>query len=171
MRRELAATFGGGDLTLTVDRDADGRFRVSQGGETREVDAVEIRPGTWSLVIAGRQVVVDLDRRKHGTAILVRGSETVVVLEDAGRRRLAQAAQRGGRGQGTGEIVRAPIAGKVVKYLVAVGDVVAAGQGVAVIEAMKMENEIRADRGGKVGKLHAAPGQSVEAEEILVNLV
>jgi biotin carboxyl carrier protein len=169
MRRELVATFSGGDVSIEVELGADGRFSVSQGGERRVVDAVEIRPGTWSLLVDGRSLVVDLDRRKQGVAILVRGSETLVALEDARRRRLAQA-QRGARHASGGETVRAPIAGKVVKYLVALGDQVTPGQGVAVLEAMKMENEICADRGGKVARLHAQPGDSVEPDAALLTL-
>jgi biotin carboxyl carrier protein len=58
----------------------------------------------------------------------------------------------------------------VVTILVAAGDAVEAGQGVAVLEAMKMENEIKADRGGTVAAIHAEAGQSVEANDQLVTL-
>jgi biotin carboxyl carrier protein len=58
----------------------------------------------------------------------------------------------------------------VVKLLVEVGATVAAGEGVAVLEAMKMENEIKADRGGVVSAVHVRPGQSVETQETLVSL-
>src|SRR6185503_1696719 len=124
------------------------------------VDAVEIRPGTWSLLVDGRSIVVDVDRRSASTALLVGGEEVKLELVDARRSRLAQAVGAGRAGT-RGELVRAPIAGKVVKLLVDAGAEVSAGQGVAVLEAMKMENEIRADRGGAVETIHVKPGQSV----------
>ena len=64
----------------------------------------------------------------------------------------------------------APIAGKVVKVLVEVGATVAAGQGVIVLEAMKMENELTAERGGTVAKIHKAAGEPVDSGELLVTL-
>ena len=57
-----------------------------------------------------------------------------------------------------------------MKVLVAVGDVVEPGQGVAVLEAMKMENEIKADRGGLVKAMHAVAGDSVETQQRLAEL-
>ncbi|HWM84595.1 MAG TPA: biotin/lipoyl-containing protein [Kofleriaceae bacterium] len=171
MRREISATVDGREVAVTVELAADGRWQVSvDGQEARLVDAVEIRPGTWSLLCDGASLVVDLDRRSQGPALLFAGAEARVDLVDARQRRLAQAVGQGTRASVSGEVVRAPIAGKVVKLLVAAGDEVAAGQGVAVLEAMKMENEIRADRGGVVEKVHASPGQSVDAQEPLFTL-
>ncbi len=169
MRHELSATLGGREVAITVERGSDGQWRVAvDGGPPRPVDAVEIRPGTWSLLVDGRSLLVDVDRRAGGTALLVAGEEVRVELADARRSRLAQAV--GARPGARGELIRAPIAGKVVKLLVATGAEVTAGQGVAVLEAMKMENEIRADRGGEVDTIHVGPGQSVESGELLVTL-
>lgn len=66
--------------------------------------------------------------------------------------------------------IRAPMPGLVVRVAVAVGDSVAAGQGVAVVEAMKMENELRATAAGRVRAVHAVPGQTVEKGTVLVEL-
>jgi biotin carboxyl carrier protein len=171
MRHELSATLAGRDVTITVERDRDGRWRVAvDGGPERPVDAVEIRPGTWSILIDGRSIVVDVDRRPRGTALLVDGEELIIELADERKRLLAQAVGAAGRAAARGELVRAPIAGKVVKLLVAPGDEVSTGQGVAVLEAMKMENEIRADRGGTVENVHVQPGHSVDNGELLVTL-
>jgi biotin carboxyl carrier protein len=171
MRHELSASLGGREVAIAVERGRDGQWRVAVGGgPARPVDAVEIRPGTWSLLVEGRSLLVDVDRRAGGTALLVEGEELRLELADARRSRLAQAVGGAARAGARGELVRAPIAGKVVKLLVAAGDEVAAGQGVAVLEAMKMENEIRADRGGTVEAVHARPGQSVESGELLVTL-
>ena len=83
------------------------------------------------------------------------------------------AGSRGGRSRARaarGETIRAPIAGKVVKVLVAVGDEVAPGTPVIVLEAMKMENELVAERGGTVTAVHKQAGQAVDTGDLLVEL-
>ncbi len=170
MKRELIVTAEGRDRTVTVDGPGpDGRFRVSVDGAEQLVDARALRPGTWSLVIAGRSYVVDLDHRRTGVAASVGDSSAVLQVEDALHKRLASAA--GTRQAPHGETIRAPIAGKVVKVLVAVGDQVAAGAAVIVLEAMKMENELAAERGGTVSAVHKAAGQAVDTGDLLVEIV
>jgi len=171
MRREISATVEGREVSVVLEPAADGRWSVAlDGQEVRLVDAVEVRPGMWSLLCDGLSLVVDLDRRGQGQAMLSGGEEATIELVDARRKLLVQAMGRGGRAAVAGEVVRAPIAGRVVKLLVAAGDQVAANQGVAVVEAMKMENEIKADRGGVVETVHAQPGQSVDTNEPLLTL-
>jgi biotin carboxyl carrier protein len=160
LKRELVVTVGGREMEITVEPPAnphatDARWRVVLDGRELSVDARPVRPGTWSLIIDGRQHLVDLDPRGK--------------VEDARARKLARSV--GQVAAATGEELRAPIAGKVVKLLVAVGDVVAAHQGVIVLEAMKMENELAAERGGTVKAIHKQAGQPVEAGELLVTLV
>jgi biotin carboxyl carrier protein len=169
MRRELSATVGEAEVEISVEAESEGRFRVKVGDRELEVDAREVRPGTWSLLVDGRSYLVDLEDRKQGLAIAVGGAELRTVMEDARRKRLARAVSRAAGGA-AGEVIRAPIAGKVVKLLVGVGDAVEAGQGVAVLEAMKMENEIKADRGGQVATIHVEAGKSVETSEPLITL-
>lgn len=169
MKRELIVTADGTDRTVVVDGpQADGRFKISIDGAERLVDAKQLRPGTWSLLLDGRQFVVDLDRRRAGIAASVGASEAVLTVEDALHRRLASAA--GPRTQPRGESLRAPIAGKVVKVLVAVGDQVAPGTAVIVLEAMKMENELIAERGGTVASISKSAGQAVDTGDLLVEL-
>ena len=170
MKRELVVTANGRDCAVTVEGPLpDGRFRVTIDGAERVVDGRAIRPGTWSLVVGGRNFVVDLDPRRTGIAASVGASEAMLQVEDALRRRLADAA---GTRHATsrGETIRAPIAGKVVKVLVEVGDQVTAGSAVIVLEAMKMENELVAERGGTVASVHKAAGQAVDTGDVLVEL-
>jgi pyruvate carboxylase subunit B len=68
------------------------------------------------------------------------------------------------------EPIVAPMPGLVVRVNVAVGDVIAAGEGVVVMEAMKMENELRSTSGGRVKAIHAEVGSAAEKGEILVEL-
>ena len=169
MKRELIVTADGRDRTVVVEGPLpDGRFRVTIDGQTREVDAKAIRPGTWSLVLDGDSFVVDLDKRRAGIAASVGASEAMLQVEDALHRRLATAASP--RGAARGETIRAPIAGKVVKVLVAVGDTVAPGSPVIVLEAMKMENELVSERGGTVSQVAKQAGQAVDTGDLLVEL-
>jgi glutaconyl-CoA/methylmalonyl-CoA decarboxylase subunit gamma len=170
MKRDLIVTAQGRDRTVTVDGpQADGTFLVTVDGAERRVDARAIRPGTWSLVIEGRSFVVDLDSRRNGVAASVGASEALLQVEDALHRRLAQAA--GARGAAAhGEAIRAPIAGKVVKVLVELGEQVESGKPVIVLEAMKMENELVAERGGTVTAVHKTSGQAVDTGDLLVEL-
>ena len=169
MKRELIVTADGRDRTVVVEGPLpDGRFRVTIDGQAREVDAKQIRPGTWSLVLDGDSFVVDLDKRRAGIAASVGASEAMLQVEDALHRRLANAASP--RGAARGETIRAPIAGKVVKVLVAVGDQVAPGSPVIVLEAMKMENELVSERGGTVAQVAKQAGQAVDTGDLLVEL-
>jgi len=68
---------------------------------------------------------------------------------------------------GSRQQVTAPMPGKVVRILVQAGDKVEAGQGLLVVEAMKMQNEIRSPKGGTIERLHVKEGQPVNAGEVL----
>ncbi len=169
MKKELLVSGAGRDAAISIEPGPDGGWQIVVDGQPRAVDARMLRPGTWSLVLDGHSFVVDLDRRRHGVAASVGPAEVLLTVEDAQLRRLRQATHRGPAARG--EEVRAPIAGKIVKWACAVGDEVAIGQPVAVLEAMKMENEIVAERGGTVSQLLRAVGQSVETGELLATLV
>ena len=170
MKRELIVTAEGRERTVVVDGPGpDGRFQISLDGVAQDVDATALRPGTWSLIIGGKSYVVDLDRRRAGIAASVGAAEAMLQVEDALHKRLARAA--GTRAPVRGESIRAPIAGKVVKVLIAVGDQVAAGTPVIVLEAMKMENELAAERGGTVSAIHKTAGQAVDTGDLLVEMV
>ena len=168
MKRDLIVTADGTDRVVTLENH-EGTFHITIDGVAHVVDGREIRPGTWSLLVAGRSYIVDLDQRRTGIHASVGASEATLHVEDALHRRLAQAA--GSRaGAQRGESIRAPIAGKVVKVLVSQGDQVAAGTPVIVLEAMKMENELVAERGGSVTAIHKSAGQAVDTGDLLLEL-
>ncbi len=169
MKRDLIVTADGRDRTVAVEGPLpDGRFRVTLDGQAIEVDGRAVRPGTWSIMFGGKSYMVELDHRRTGIAASVGASETVLQVEDALHRRLAVAAQP--RDKARGETLRAPIAGKVVKVLVAVGDSVAPGTAVIVLEAMKMENELVSTHGGTVTAVNKQAGQAVDTGDVLVEL-
>ena len=176
MKRELVAESGGSTRTVIVEANGgagDAGVKVTIDGVAREVDARQVRPGTWSLIIDNRVYLVDLEPRRGATEVSVVGAggpgTAMVKVEDARSRRLAAAAKRD-KVTAKGETVSAPIAGRIVKLHVAVGDEVAPGTSVVVLEAMKMENELIAERGGKVSKIFRNVGDSVDTAEKLVEL-
>ena len=147
------------------------RFRVAWDGAARVVDVRRIDPELFSLVVveggSGSHAVRCVDAAAPGAVDVHVGGAVVRVLVDPGRARLASRGRRGGE-QAGGRHVTAPMPGKVVRLLVEPGDEVAARQGVIVMEAMKMENELGAPRAGRVVEVAVTEGASVEAGKVLV---
>jgi biotin carboxyl carrier protein len=163
----------GEEREVAVERLDGGRFRVTQAGRTRIVDARRIlegaRASTWSLIAEGGGAarIIDVDGAAPELTITVENVSVPLKLVDARRKLAAAAAPRANTGPLS---IKSPMPGKVVKVLVAPGDAVKAGQGVVVVEAMKMENELRAPRDGQVQAVSAREGQAVEAGQTLATL-
>jgi biotin carboxyl carrier protein len=129
------------------------------------VDAYRHDYGTQSLVVHQASYSAKLDWRN--TKVNVRLRHAVIPLEvlDERKLRLRRAASKltlEGR-----QTVTARVPGKVVRVLVKVGDAVVAGQALAVVEALEMENEVPSPKGGRVVALHVHEGQAVEANASL----
>jgi biotin carboxyl carrier protein len=165
----LQIEVGGRTRNVVVKRVGDG-FAVSVDQRRFSVDAVRIDAYTLSLLVdngCSHEVVLVPDSAGRASSQLtVRVGTTPVVVALNGRRARARGA---GTGPGTGpQRVVAPMPGKIVRVPVAAGDTVRAGQPLVVVEAMKMENELRAGRDGTVADVHAREGMSVEAGALLV---
>jgi biotin carboxyl carrier protein len=144
----------------------DGRYGVRVDGRARDVDYLETGRHFASLLIDGRSYEVALERNGSGFKIALPGDCFEVQLQSAGRGVVAPA-----RPAASGPArVAAPMPGKIVRLLVSAGQDVAAGQGLCVMEAMKMENELRAPRAGRVRELCVAEGQAVETGALLALL-
>lgn len=163
---------GGRLRQVVIARSGDG-FAVSIDGRTRHVDAARIDAHTWSLVVDG--VSPDATRHSHEVtvaadpagALVVRVGSTPVGVTLNGRRRWGRKDE--GRSTATGpQRLTAPMPGKVVRVLVAPGETVKARQPVVVVEAMKMENELRAGRDGTVTEVQVREGMSVDAGALLL---
>ena len=136
------------------------RYVVTMNGERHELDALMLGHGAVSMLVDGDSFSVEFEEHKDEVAVLVRNQVTRVDVADERRRRLRAAATAftvEGR-----QTVCAPMPGKVVKVLVKVGDEVKEGQGLVVVEAMKMENELKSPKAGKVVELPAKEGSAVE---------
>lgn len=177
-----------GDRTIPVSierMDSPRRFRVIVGGVAQVVEVARPNEFTLSLLTDHVPAVAEGDGngREKGTIPGVRtstdfqlapganagellvglGGRTIKVIVNGRRSAHAEA---GGHGHGQVSIA-APMPGRVVRVLVAAGDEVSARQGVVVVEAMKMENELRAPRAGRVKEVSVTAGTSVEAGRIL----
>jgi len=142
-----------------------GRYRVRLGEEWVDVDARAPAPGSYSLLIGGSSWVVDVAEERDDLVVTL-GSETYRLrVETSGRRGPGGAA---GPGRATGQRLVAPMPGKVVAVHVRAGDRIESGAPLVVLEAMKMENEFRAATVGVVAEVAVAPGQAVNAGDLLV---
>jgi biotin carboxyl carrier protein len=143
----------------------DGRYRVAVGDEVAEVDARQATEGIWSLLIGNVSHVVDVSERDGVSIVEVDGENYRVRVEEETRYIIRT---RGGKAVTGGQVVRAPMPGKVVHIEVEVGQVVKPGDGLVVLEAMKMENEFRAAVAGTVREIRVQVGQPVNAGDPLV---
>jgi len=156
----------GEEYTVAVARQGP-RYRVTLDGDATEVDLCPMGRRLYSLLVGTDSYEVDVLAEGSGLSLIVSGEAYRVEVADERARRLREVIGRA-EGRGGRLEVSAPMPGKVVAVLVRVGDEVAAGQGLLVIEAMKMENELRATGAGRVAEVRAVPGRAVNGGEILV---
>jgi biotin carboxyl carrier protein len=166
MRFEVQLASPAGTRTHTVELERmEDQWRIILDGEPVSADVVEIAPNTLSILIRGESHEIRVARSPEGLLSIQTGlREFTAEVTD----------QRSWRGRGLGHVevegrqqITAPMAGKVVRLLVKSGETVEVGQGLLVVEAMKMQNEIRSTKSGTVERLLADEGQTVNAGEIL----
>lgn len=133
-------------------------------GESIEVEAQILRPGVMSLIVAGRAWRVALEDDANEPALHIAGDRIPYRVEDPRSLRARRAHVAGVDGPKT---IKASMPGRVVRVLAQRGDAVEAHQGVVVIEAMKMQNELKSPKSGKVAELRVTPGDTVVAGDVL----
>jgi biotin carboxyl carrier protein len=132
------------------------------------VDAVILAEGSYSLLLDGSSFDVTVQRSPTHYSVIVNGVPFELALRDP--RQLRHQAGAGEDLDGPASVT-APMPGKLVRLIVAEGDSVKEGQGVAVVEAMKMQNELKAPKCGTVEKLCVVEGQAVNAGEVLLTIL
>ncbi len=154
-----------GGRKRSVELECEGRkWRVRLDGRPANADAVEVGPGTYSILLDGRSFDVRVQPAADGVRVFAGAEEFAAQVLDP----RAWRGRRGGVLQVEGcQQITAPMPGKIVRVLVKAGDAVKAHQGLLVVEAMKMQNEIRTPKSGKVERLLVVEGQAVNAGEIL----
>jgi pyruvate carboxylase subunit B len=117
------------------------------GGKSHRILASRNGPDEWVLHMSGRQLRAQVVDERTRTIRKMTGTKEGTVGPKA---------------------LRAPMPGLVVKVEAEEGDVVGPGQGLVIVEAMKMENELKSEGGGKIRRILVEPGQTVEKDQVLV---
>ncbi len=153
-RRSVEFTLPGGNTS---------RVTFSVDGREVSADATQISHNAYSILVGGRSLEVTIEEKSGELLARTNGREFRVEIQDprSWRRGKGGGIELEGRQQ-----LVAPMPGKIVRVLAAPGEQVTAGQGLLVIEAMKMQNEIRSPKSGTVERL-ATEGQTVNAGEVL----
>jgi biotin carboxyl carrier protein len=156
------ATVDGRTIRVEV-AGAKGRYRLRLDGERMEVDLAEAGGRFLSLLVDGRSHAIGIVKDGGGYRVSVAASVVGVSLSEASRGITPPRAQDEGPAP-----ITAPMPGRIVRLLAPEGRAVAAGDGLVVVEAMKMENELRAPRAGRVVRVTVSEGQAVEAGALLM---
>jgi biotin carboxyl carrier protein len=156
--------------SVAVEQAGPGRFRVTVDGVEHFVDAFRVGEFALSMIVDGdgavsREAQV-VPGSAPGEALIWLDGRTVAAAIDGRRRRRSR--DEGGSGADGVQTVVAPMPGRIVRVLVEPGDDVAVRQPLVVVEAMKMENELRSPKAGRVKDVSVAAGTSVEAGRVLV---
>jgi biotin carboxyl carrier protein len=148
------------------------KWQVAVNGRTIEIDSgqlgavTQVEPGVYSVLLDGASYEIRVVESLQALSADVGGLRFVVEVRDP---RDTSRGSRASIGSGRQNIA-APMPGKVVRVLVNVGDSVDVGQGLVVVEAMKMQNEMKASRPGRVIEVHASVGETVGAGDTLLIL-
>jgi biotin carboxyl carrier protein len=154
------------EVAIEVEEDGPGRYLVRLGGRVHRVDAFRHDHGTLSLIVDTASHAATFDERGPLVRVRVRGA--VVPLEILSERRLRMRRASGTLTVEGRQALTAPLPGRVLKVLVAAGEAVARGQPLLVLEALRMENELRSPRDGTVADLRVQAGQEVASGAVLL---
>jgi pyruvate carboxylase subunit B len=165
---ELIVKHVDGDMKVKIERRG-GEYQLQIGDKKYVILSAEATSGVRSLLVDGGQYEVAVrsvgeDRYEVTSSA---GTETLQVQDPLTH--LAEQAHDKAASTGR-QVVEAYMPGRVVSLLIEEGAEVTAGDGILVLEAMKMENEIDAERDGVVAKIHVEPGQAVERGDPLFEL-
>jgi biotin carboxyl carrier protein len=163
---KLELRIDGVDQPIELQRNGpDCRFRLGDAPErAAHVETPEL--GMYSVLLDGLSYDTSVEETPTGVVVVADGHRFEIEVRDP--RRWTRGSGAGGA-QGL-QTVLAPMPGKIVRVLIAPGDAVETGQGLIVVEAMKMQNELKAARGGRVLSVAAKEGATVAAGETLATI-
>jgi biotin carboxyl carrier protein len=160
------ATVEGAEHEIELEELESGAYAIRFGEHRFEADLRKVGPASFSVLLDNRSYDFDVVRDGEETVVASRAGSTRLTVVDAARR---TARSTGKRREVSGRIeVKAAMPGRVVNVLVAAGDEVTAQQGIVIVEAMKMENEVRTPKAGKVLEVKVVAGQTVEKGELMI---
>jgi biotin carboxyl carrier protein len=164
---KLEIELNGAQRSVEVSRDAQG-IHFSVDGHAIDADIVEVSPGIYSILIGSSAFEARVESASTGLRVTVGPTEFAIAISDPRKWSPSRASAFEAEGH---QRVLAPMPGKVVRILVESGEKVEVGQGIAVVEAMKMQNEVRSPKSGTVERLLVRENQPVSAGEPLAVIV
>lgn len=157
-----------GDQSYTIEIEEIGKsvYRIAVDGNEFLVDGKKTGRTNYSLIVDDRSFEIEVDHTEDEYRVLVDGRNYHINLVDERRVRVG-GTQSGLELQGR-QLISVPMPGKIIAVLVSEGDAVEKGQGLVIVEAMKMENEVRSPVTGTVRDIKVKPGDTVEGGAVLV---
>lgn len=172
----FVGTLEGEEHTITVEDSSDAHiYDVCLDGRCYRVDAHAMPTEIVSALIDNKSYDIDLERASMTDTldgrlgVRVRGRVVYLEMLDERRKKMKDAQATRFQDSGIARIT-SPMPGKVLRIMVDPGTVVTEGQGVAVVEAMKMENELKALRAGTVKEVLSKAGESVDSGTLLLTI-
>ena len=154
------ATIGNREVKITVEEVGVARYMVRGDEKEYLVDAHQVQGSVWSILYGTNSFEVDVQRKGDDYEVLIGGDCHKFTLMNEQLKALSRA---GGKAAAGKALLTSPMPGKVVKLLVKEGEEVKSDQGVIVVEAMKMENELKSAVAGKVKEIFVKEGEIVES--------
>ena len=163
---KLALTIDGLPNTIELLSPAPScRFQLGDA-PPRDANVEMPGPGVYSILLDGRSYDVFVEDTPTGLVVTIEGQRFALDVRDPRRWSRMTAAT----GAGAVQSILSPMPGKVIRVLAAPGDEVVPGQGIVVVEAMKMQNELKSNRAGRVLSVPAKEGATVTAGELLATI-
>jgi biotin carboxyl carrier protein len=160
------ATIDGHEHEIEIEELAADSFAIRFGKDSFEADLRRVGPASFSVLVGNRSFDFDVARDGDETVVASRTGSIRLTVADAAARHARVA---GKRREVTGRVeIKAAMPGRVVNVLVGEGDQVKADQGIVVVEAMKMENEVKSPKQGKVLEVKVVAGQAVEKGQVMM---
>ena len=141
------------------------RFQLGDA-PPRDANVESPEPGVYSVLLDGRSYDAFVEDTPTGLVVTIEGYRFELEVRDPRR----WSRKSAGAGAGAVQSIVSPMPGKVVRVLAGPGDEVVAGQGIVVVEAMKMQNELKSNRTGRVLSVPAKEGATVNAGELLATI-
>ena len=155
------ATIGEREVKITVEANGGSSYEVIIDGKRKTVDARRVTGRLWSILYRNNSVEADVfPLPDEEFEVLIDGDSYKFPLMNEQRRAILRA---GGKGSSGKAVITSPMPGKIVKLLVEVGQEVSADRGLIVVEAMKMENELKSVGAGTVTEIFVKEGDVVES--------
>jgi biotin carboxyl carrier protein len=164
---KLSLTIDGREDTIDILSPAPAcRFQLGDA-PSRDANVESPGPGVYSILLDGRSYDAFVEDTPSGLVVTIEGHRFELDIRDPRR----WARKTAGAGSDAVQSILSPMPGKVVRVLAAPGDEVVPGQGIVVVEAMKMQNELKSNRKGRVLSVLAQEGATVTAGELLATIV